>query len=93
MKTQDAVESFHLFKNSYKLSPRFSPGYEGTDNMFYFFYKIIIFRLNKEKYEARTENFQILKTANHIAQVIFVLHSACRPIKIHVLSKLFYKTR
>ena len=28
---------------------RFSPGYEGTDNMFYFFYKIIIFRFNKEK--------------------------------------------
>ena len=29
--------------------PRFSPGYENTDNMFYFFNKIIIFRLNKEK--------------------------------------------
>ena len=29
--------------------PRFSPGYEGTDNMFYFFYKIIIFRFNEEK--------------------------------------------
>ena len=28
---------------------RFSPGYGGTDNMFYFFYKIIIFSLNKEK--------------------------------------------
>ena len=36
--------------------PRFSPGYEGTENVFYFFYKIIIFRLTKEKddiYEAR----------------------------------------
>ena len=35
------------------------------------------------------------KTANHIAHVTFVLHSAmkhtCRPIKTHVLSKLFYK--
>ena len=29
--------------------PRFSPGYEGTDNMFIFFYKIIIFRLTIEK--------------------------------------------
>ena len=29
--------------------PRFSPGYEGTENMFYFFYKIIIFCFNKEK--------------------------------------------
>ena len=28
--------------------PRFSTGYEGTENMFYFFYKII-FSLNKEK--------------------------------------------
>ena len=28
---------------------RFSPGYEGTDNMFYFFYKIIISYFNKEK--------------------------------------------
>ena len=27
--------------------PRFSPGCEGTVNMFYFFYKIIIFCLNK----------------------------------------------
>ena len=31
---------------------RFSPGYEGTDNMFCFFYKII-FRLNKEKDDIR----------------------------------------
>ena len=29
--------------------PRFSPGYEGTENMFYLFYKTIIFCLNKEK--------------------------------------------
>ena len=28
--------------------PRFSPDYEGTENMFYFFYKII-FHFNKEK--------------------------------------------
>ena len=28
---------------------RFSTGYGGTDNMFYFFYKIIIFIVNKEK--------------------------------------------
>ena len=34
--------------------PRFSTGYGGTDNMFYFFYKIIIFRLNKEKDDIRS---------------------------------------
>ena len=39
--------------------PRFSPGYEGTVNRFYFYDRIIVFRLNKEKddklYEARIE--------------------------------------
>ena len=35
---------------------RFSPSYKGTDNMFYFFlYKIIIFRFNKEKDDIRGE--------------------------------------
>ena len=29
--------------------PRFATGYGGTDNKFYFFYKIIIFNLFKEK--------------------------------------------
>ena len=29
--------------------PRFSTGCKGTKNIFYFFYKIIIFCLNKEK--------------------------------------------
>ena len=35
-------------------NPRFSPGYGGTDNMFYFFYKIIIFIVNKEKDDIRS---------------------------------------
>ena len=29
--------------------PKFSPGYEGTDNMLHLFYKTIIFRLKEEK--------------------------------------------
>ena len=40
--------------------PRFSPGYEGTDNYSYFFYKnIILFDLSKRKtlYEARMCSF------------------------------------
>ena len=45
MKTRDAVENSGAFSQTL-LS--FSPGYEGVDNMFYFFYKII-FRLNKQK--------------------------------------------
>ena len=50
--------------------------------MFYFFYKIIIFRLNKEKDYIQsayvhflTHKFsQLGDRANHIANVIFVLH-------------------
>ena len=34
--------------------PRFTPGYEGTDNMFYFFSKIIIFKHNKEEDDVRS---------------------------------------
>ena len=69
--------------------PMFSPCYEGTENMFYFFYKIIVFRLSKEKYDIRSAwvechffheivNSYNLKKANHIAHVIFVLHSAMK---------------
>ena len=36
--------------------PRFSTGYGGTVNMFYFFYKIIIFIKGKTIYKARTVN-------------------------------------
>ena len=38
---------------------RFSPDYEVTESMFYFFFKIIVFQLNKEKtiYETRMYSF------------------------------------
>ena len=39
---------------------RFSPGYEGTENMFYFFYEMIIFCFNKEKDDIRSE-YEYLK--------------------------------
>ena len=62
--------------------------------MFYFIYKIIIFRLNKERDDIRrayvyfsffyeTVNSHNLETANHIAYVIFVLHNA---MKTHLLT-------
>ena len=38
-----------LLSNSPKRFTHFSPGYEGTENAFYFFCKIIILRFNKEK--------------------------------------------
>ena len=50
--SRDAVEGFHLLKNSHKLCRGFH--LESTDNMFYFFNKIIIFRLNKEKDDTRS---------------------------------------
>ena len=88
-----------LLFNSPKRSPRFPPGYEGTENMFYFFYKINIFRLNKEKDDIRSTyiyfNFfhetvtsHNLETANHIAHAIFVLHSA---IKTRLLTNQLLK--
>ena len=51
-----------MLSNSPKRSPRFSPGYEGTENMFYF--------LNVNSYN--------LETAIYIAYVILVLHSAMK---------------
>ena len=74
--------------------PRFSPGYGGTENMFYFFYKIIIFSLDKEKDDIwsvcvylsffhETVNSYNLETANHIAYIISVLPNAK---KTHLLT-------
>ena len=37
---------FSLAREFSQTLPRFSTGYEGAENMFYFFYKIIIFRLD-----------------------------------------------
>ena len=63
----------------------FSTGYEGTDNMFYFFFiKLLFSMLTKRKtiYKAHecilyffheTVNSIYFQTANHIAQIIFVL--------------------
>ena len=85
--------------------PRFSPGYEGTENMFYFFYKTIIFLLNKEKgacvwfnlFSWNSKFVQLGDRTNHIAHVIFVLHSAMKAHLLtnqtaRVLSKLVYIT-
>ena len=42
--------------------PRFSTGYGGAENMFCFFYEIIIFRFNKEKrqYTKRVYMFTLI---------------------------------
>ena len=82
---------FYLLENSHKLCmPKFSPGYEGTENMFWFFYQIIIFRLNKKKDDIQrgyVKSCLIHETVNFstwrqptiiIAQSIFMLHSTIK---------------
>ena len=59
--------SSHWFSPAQESSqtlPRFSPGNEGTDNMLYFFYKIIIFRLIKEKYDIRSRFVNLIFLMN-----------------------------
>ena len=69
--------------------PRFSLGFEGTENIIYFFYKFIIFRVNKKKDDIRskylyfdffheTVNSHNLEGANNFVYVIFVLHSVMK---------------
>ena len=58
----------------------FSPGYESTESMFYFFYKIIFRHDIQSAYVQfyffhETVNFHNLETAKHIANVIFVLQT------------------
>ena len=48
VKTQDTVESFHMLDLTLTNFAKVSTGYGGTDNILYFFYKII-FIVNKEK--------------------------------------------
>ena len=76
--------------------PRFSTRYEGTDNMFYFLYEIIIF-INKEKHDIRSAYCKFLQLGDSQTTLltsfscfIVLWKHTCRPIKTHVLSKLFY---
>ena len=74
----------NVCQNSPKRLPPFSPGYEGTKKVFISFIKLLFSVLTKRKtiYKAYffhdTVNSYNLVTTNHIAQVIFVLHSAMK---------------
>ena len=65
---------FHLLENSHKLYQG-----KGIENIFYFFHKITILRLNREEDDTRsfisftdeTVNFYNLEAANRVAHVIF----------------------
>ena len=72
--------------------PRFSTGCGGTDNMFYFFYKIIIFIANKEKDDIQStyckfsqlgDSCQTTLLTPFLCFIVLWKHT-CRPIKTHV---------
>ena len=58
--------------------------------MFYFFYKMIIFIVSKEKDDMRSA-YCISHNSETVSFFIALWKHTCRPIKTHVLSKLFYK--
>ena len=60
LRERDDKERFSPAREFSQTLPSFSPGYEGTENMFYFFYKII-FRLNKKKDDIRSAYTRIIQ--------------------------------
>ena len=89
---------FSLAREFSQTLPRFSTGYGGTENMFYFFHKIIIFMVNKEKDDIRSaycEFSQLWDSQTTLLTsfscFIALWKHTCGPIETHVLSKLFYK--
>ena len=74
-----------------------STGYGGTDNMCYFFYKIIIFIVNKEKDDIQSVYCKFSQLGDSQTTLltpfscfIALWKHTCRPIKTHVPSKLIY---
>ena len=52
----DCASFISLAREFSQTLPRFSISYGGTDNMFYFFYKIIIFNVKKDNDDIRSAN-------------------------------------
>ena len=78
--------------------PRLLTGYGGTDNMFSFFHKIIIFIVNKEKDYIRSSYCKFSQLGGNQTTLltsfscfIGLWKHTCWSINTHVLSKLFYK--
>ena len=63
MKTQDAVEGFHLLENSHKFYRGFQQTVEARTTVFISFVKLLFSLLTKRKtiYEARTVNSETVK--------------------------------
>ena len=58
--------------------------------MFYFFYKIIIFIVNKEEDDIRSAYCKFSQVGDSQTTLLTPHCHTCRPIRTHVLSKLFY---
>ena len=85
--------------------PRFSTGYRGTENMFYFLI-IKLFSIYEREIRSAYVHFNFIpETVNShnleteatlsltsFSWFIALWKHTCRPIKMHVLSKLFYNT-
>ena len=69
----------------------FFTGYGGKD-MFYFFYKIFIFSLNKEKDDIQSGDMSTIFMTSFSCLIALWKH-ICRPMKTYVLSKVFYKSK
>ena len=94
----------HSYWSALELSktlPRFSQGNGGIENMFCFFYKIIILRLKKGKGDIRRARIVLFLSSNcKLSQLgdsktsflclIALWKHTCRPIRTHVVSELFY---
>ena len=74
------VESSDRLENSHKLCRGFQKAMEARTICFISFIKLSFSVVAKTKtiYEAHTVNSQNLETINHIAHIIFVLHSAMK---------------
>ena len=71
-----------------------------SHTVFYFFYKIIIFTLNKEKDGLRSTYCKLSQLGDSQTTLltsfscfITLWKHTCRPIKTHILSKLFFKNQ
>ena len=79
MKTGDAFESFHLLDNSHKLGQGFQQAMEARKTCFISFMKLFsVLTKRKMIYEALTVNTHNLEMVNHIAHIVFVLHSTMK---------------
>mgnify|MGYP001796095687 CR=1 FL=1 len=79
VKTRDAVEGFDEFENSHTRSTRFSPGFEGKENMFYY--------NNKQKDDIRSACVAVIFLMSFLCFIVY------KPIETHVLSELFYNRK